>query len=152
MDRFSVPEAAERLGVTQDAVRKRIHRDAIQWEQDEDGRYYVWIDPNDTTRTTRNTFRATQDDTSRDTYIDALKFQVDILQRELEDRKEEARRYQHLLAAALERIPAIEEAPPEARESPVSAPEERVGTDDVPPEGQGQEKRTSWWRRLFSSG
>src|SRR5215216_5831099 len=70
-----------------------------------------------------NTFRTTPRDTSRATYIDALKFQVEILQRELEDRKEEARRYQHLLAAALERIPALEEAQPEATREPRESPD-----------------------------
>jgi hypothetical protein len=152
LERLSVPEAAERLGVTQDAVRKRIHRDAIQWEQEEDGRYYVYLDDTeDTTRTTRTNFRTTSQDTSHDNYIEALTFQVALLQRELEDRKEEARRYQHLLAAALERIPALEEAPTttsstEPREAPEAVSEER-GNGDVPPD----EERRSWWRRLFSA-
>jgi hypothetical protein len=49
----------------------------------------------------------------------------------------EARR---LLAAALERIPALEPSA-ETRESP-EAPAEDVGSGDVPP-------RRSWWRRMF---
>ncbi len=39
----------------------------------------------------------------------------------LEKRDEEIRRKDHLLAAALERIPAIEEAPAEPREAPDTA-------------------------------
>jgi hypothetical protein len=58
--------------------------------------------------------------------------QIDTLKQEVADWKEEARRKDHLLAAALERIPAIE-APPDTpsesttdeREPPVMASEER---------------------------
>lgn len=142
MDRISVPEAAELLGVTQDAVRKRIHRDAISWEQDDDGRYYVYLDSEDTTR---NTYRATRQDTSRDALLRSMQDQIDTLKQEVADWKEQARRKDHLLAAALERIPAIEEAPSEPRESDVS-PSDKPGEDGVPPE---EEKRRSRLYRFF---
>jgi hypothetical protein len=144
-DRLSVPEAAERLGVTQDAVRKRIHRDAISWEQDGDGRYYVYL--GDTEDTTRNTSRETRQDTSRDTLIVAMQDQIDTLKQEVADWKEEARRKDHLLAAALERIPALEE-PTEPRQSPESAGAGSPGSTEPYEE---QEKQTSrpWWRRVF---
>ena len=45
MDRVTVPEAAERLGLSENAVRKRVQRDTIQWERDEDGRVYVYLSP-----------------------------------------------------------------------------------------------------------
>jgi DNA-binding transcriptional LysR family regulator len=32
MDRVTVAEAADRLGVTHDALRKRIKRGSIEWE------------------------------------------------------------------------------------------------------------------------
>ncbi len=47
--------------------------------------------------------------------------QVEYLRRELEIRNDELRRKDHLLAAALERIPAIE--PPETPEAPEGASE-----------------------------
>ena len=81
----------------------------------------------------------------QNTYINALKSQIEMLERELEDRKEEARRYQHLLAAALERIPALEEppdTPPEPSQTRDSAPEE---PETKPPDTE----RRSWWRRWF---
>jgi predicted ArsR family transcriptional regulator len=140
LDRVSVPEAAERLGVTQDAVRKRIHRDAIEWEQDADGRYYVYLE--DTEDTTRNTYRATRQDSSRDSLIRAMQDQIDTLKQEVVDWKEEARRKDHLLAAALERIPAIE-APRERRESPETATQGEEGVE-VP-----LAERRSWWQRVF---
>jgi len=39
--RLSVLQAADRLGITQDAVRKRIKRGYIGWEKDEDGFFYI---------------------------------------------------------------------------------------------------------------
>jgi hypothetical protein len=37
-NRFSVYEAAEVMGITVDAIRKRVARDTIPHEKDEDGR------------------------------------------------------------------------------------------------------------------
>ncbi len=42
MDRVSVAEAAHRLGISQDAVYKRIKRGTIPWEKGEDDKTYVW--------------------------------------------------------------------------------------------------------------
>jgi hypothetical protein len=44
MDRVTVPDAADKLGVTQSAVRKRIQRGTIPWEKDEDGKTFVYVD------------------------------------------------------------------------------------------------------------
>jgi hypothetical protein len=59
-------------------------------------------------------------------------------------RREQAESERDALAAQLAELEAL----PEAQESPVRASEERAGTD-APPEQQSQEKRSSWWRRLF---
>lgn len=93
MDRLSVAEAATRLGVTPDAVRQRIRRDTIEYEKTEDGRYYAYL---------------TKDDGRRDGVQDAV---VDRLKDENEFLRQELERKDHLLAMALERIPALEEAP-----------------------------------------
>ena len=47
MDRLTVPEAAQRLGVTRDAVYKRVQRDQIAWDKDSEGRVYVYVDTAD---------------------------------------------------------------------------------------------------------
>ena len=84
--------------------------------------------------------------------VETLRSEIEFLREELRRREErhaeEARRKDHLLAAALERIPSIEpppDTPSEPRESDLSASE---GSDKggVPREGE----RRSWWRRLFS--
>ena len=43
-DRVTIQEAARRLGVKEDAIRKRIQCGSIRHEKDEDGRVYVWVE------------------------------------------------------------------------------------------------------------
>jgi predicted ArsR family transcriptional regulator len=140
MKRVTVAEAAQRLGITPNAVRQRISRGNMQYEKDEDGRVYVYLDSTEQVRKHLG-------DSSRDELVEELRSRVQYLERELQVREEEARRKDHLLAAALERIPAIEppaETPPEPRESPQRASEEPSGT-----RAPQEEERRSWWRRLF---
>jgi DNA-binding MarR family transcriptional regulator len=149
--RLSVPQAAERLGITQDAVRKRIKRGYIEWEKDEEGRRYVWVDP---TETAKDTSSETSSETSRDVDDAVLLDYVETLKERVRHLEEESRRKDHLLAAALERIPAIEpaETPSEPRESPETASEEPYSTHAPPtsetPSSDTQRKR-SWWRAFF---
>jgi excisionase family DNA binding protein len=139
MDRLTVAEAAERLGVTQDAVRQRVRRDTIEHERTEDGRVYVYL-------------------TEEDARGDAVPYAVQkAMVEELRDRirylEEESRRKDHLLAAALERIPPAIEAPPEPRESPENFGAS-VGSTPPPPEQQEETSRPQerrWWRRMFGA-
>jgi len=142
MNRVTVDEAAARLGVKEQAVRKRIQRGTIAHDKDEDGRIYVYLDAYEN-RGTNTAGMGT--DTGIYKLVDNLQEQVSYLKAEVEDWKEESRRKDHLLAAALERIPALEEAPLEARESPESASGGEGGTSAPPESG-----RPSWWRRMFS--
>ena len=48
MDRVTVREAADRLGVTPDAIRQRIKRETIPHEKGEDGLTYVYLTPSAT--------------------------------------------------------------------------------------------------------
>jgi len=122
-------EAAQALGVSREAVRRRAKRGTLQSERGDDGRLYVWVDADDHTGDGGN---------------DHVHHERDELVEELRDRirylEEESRRKDHLLAAALERIPALE-APPEERESPETASEEPAKVTHVPEEG-----RRPWWR------
>ncbi|MBV9455146.1 MAG: hypothetical protein JOZ19_13675 [Rubrobacter sp.] len=83
--------------------------------------------------------------------VESLQDRIQSLERQLATAEERDRENRRLLAAALERIPAIEAPPdtqasPEPRESPQTASEEPPGTQ-VPQEGE----RRSWWRRLFGN-
>jgi hypothetical protein len=154
--RFTVAKAADLLGITAEAVRQRIRRGTLPSEKDKSGNVFVFLDARKYQAPRQPHDDATQHDgdyTNDATFdytelVDALRDQVSSLKEEVEAWREETRRKDHLLAAALERIPAIE--PPsdttssEPRESPQTATEES-SKDDVPPE----QERRSWWRRLF---
>src|SRR5215203_4659931 len=94
--RLSVLQAAERLGITQDAVRKRIKRGYIGWEKDEDGRLSVWVDPTETQKeTSRETSSGTSSTTSTETSSggnDVLLDYVQTLKERIERLEEESRR------------------------------------------------------------
>jgi hypothetical protein len=148
--RFTVHEAALLLGLTVEAARKRAERGKLASVKEEDGTRYILLD-DDQSKTGPG---PVNDQTE---LVEALAGQIEFLREELAARnvelrqreaeyREESRRKDHLLAAALERIPAIEEAPSEPRESDVGASEERGTGDDVPPE---PEQRRSWLHRFF---
>src|SRR5829696_4185285 len=128
--RVDLQEAAEILGISSDAVRKRAKRGTLAHETGSDGKLYVWVDNGDPDRRT-----PPHDDR------DEL---VEFLRAELAAWQEEARRKDHIIAALTERIPAIEApASPETRESPETA--------SAPAEGgeAPSEERRPWWRRWF---
>jgi excisionase family DNA binding protein len=117
MDRVTVQEAAQRLGISQDAVRQRIRRGSMRHDKDDKGRVYVYLNPTDTRPTPVH-------DAPRDTVYDAsrsnelvteLRNRIQFLETELMDRKEESRRKDHIIAALTQRIPELE-PPSEPRE------------------------------------
>jgi predicted ArsR family transcriptional regulator len=133
-ERVTVQEAARRLGITESAVRKRIQRGLVDHDKEPDGRVYIYVDTPDDVRDTFS-------DNSYPLIVERLENEVEFLRRELERRD-------HLLAAALERIPPQIEAP---RETPSEAPEARVTPSEPVPntETPPEAERTPWWRRLW---
>lgn len=156
MDRVTVAEAADRLGVKEQAVRKRIQRGTLVHDKDEDGRVYVYLDPSDESDGTGN---GANTDTEIDTLVKSLQDQIEYLRAELQRRgethAEEARRKDTIIAQLAQRIPALpstssQEASP-LRDGPETAPES-TNRGDAPPEPQEpaqSRERRSWWRRFF---
>jgi hypothetical protein len=141
MHRLSVSDAAKVLGISVQAVHGRVNRGTIEHER-EDGKIYVFLTDDDVENQ-----QALNTDVHGvyNAYITSLKSEIESLKQDREVWQEEARRKDHLLAAALERIPALETAE-EPRDSVVTAnDDEAKGT--VSPESEKQ----SWWRRMFAS-
>ena len=149
--RVTVIEAASILGITPDAVRSRLRRGTLHKETSEDGTVYVRLDTEGPAGLNDQTTDRSADQTTV-AYINELKSEIDYLKETVAKRDEEIHRRDHLLAAALERIPAIE-APQEAPESPEEGDEAPDSTS--PPQKQQerascpQEGRRSWGRRFF---
>ncbi len=127
--RLDVNQAAEALGISTDAVRKRARRGTLDAGKNEDGSLFVWLD-NGTPNGTPPGSTPTQ------AHLDSLQEQIEFLRRELE-------RKDHLLAAALERIPAIE-APRDEPERVETGPDTEGAQEAAQPRSE-----RSWWRRLF---
>ena len=138
---MTVKEAADALGISSEAVRTRIQRGKLR-SIHERGRVWVVLDPDETRSDTDRTVDQTE-------LVDELRARVAFLEAELKIRTEENRRKDHLLAAALERIPALE-APSEARESPGTVEEEAQSAEPRPDTPGAQEGvHRPWWRRVL---
>ena len=144
MDRLTVAEAAERLGVKEQAIRKRIQRGTIVHDKDEDGRVYVYADSYEDTDPNAGERRTSTDtNTSTHTLVESMQDQIDTLKNELEIRNEELRRKDTIIMTMAQRIPELEPAS-EPRESPETATPEAEGV-----EAPLAEKTRPWWRRFF---
>ena len=153
--RVSVDEAARALGLSVDAVRKRVQRGTIEHEKDAAGRVRILLDSPNNASTLRDerpdtTGQASALVAAKDETIEELRDRVRRLERELDTRNEEIRRRDHLVAAALERMPALE-APQEPPQSPTPSPETSEGTTPRPEREEAEEpaQRRPWWRRIF---
>ena len=123
--RLTVPEAAEALDVTVDAIRGRIRRGTLDSER-ESGTVYVWVDAAELDRRQRS---PTGQRPSRDQseLVEELRDRVRYLERRLDEereaRTEERRRHDTLMAQLASRLPAIE-APSEPPGADLTATEE----------------------------
>jgi hypothetical protein len=154
IERLSVAEAARVLGVTRDAIHKRISRGSIEHEKGENGRFYVYVD-------TSTSGLDTSADISKDvSKIEALERllenqqdRISFLERELERRGDETERLHQIVAGLTRataelsvRLPELEapSEPPDASETARSRREPR------PASGGTQEgAQRPWWRRWF---
>ena len=131
-------EAADRLGLTQDAVRKRLTRGIIRHDKDQDGRIYVYVSPSDTSSKTGQD--PVQDESEWDRYIASLEDQISFLRRELE-------RKDAILLRMAERIPELEPAQEPQNQAESAEPQsDRVET---PEESEKAAEHRPWWRKIF---
>ena len=106
------------MGITVDAIRKRVARGTIPHEKDDDGRVWVILDTDqDTASKVRDTDQPQSD---KDALISEMRERVASLERQLESERQANSEHRRLLAAALERIPPQLEPPSESPESDAS--------------------------------
>ena len=142
LDRLTVAEAAGALGISQDAVRKRIARGSISHDRDESGRVYVYLSPSETVhKTDQDNVQDDATKTVQDAYIRSLEDQIAFLRGELE-------RKDAILLNLTDRIPELE-APSEARESPTTATEHPGREPQAQVEGAQESVQRPWWRKLI---
>jgi hypothetical protein len=123
-NRVSVYEAAEAMGVTVDAIRKRISRGTIPHERDDDGRVWVLLDTDQDAASKVQDPDQSQSDAAA--LISAKDETIEALREQLEEANERDRENRRIIAALTSRIPAIE------------APQEAPDADETVEEQQGR--------------
>jgi len=121
-----IAEAAARLGISADAVRKRIQRGKLTGHKTDTGWTVDWIELDSGPEPVQTV------SIDASAVIARLESEVAFLRSELASRTEEVRRKDHLLAGALERIPAVS-AGGSGQDAAVT--HERAPVGDVAPAG-----------------
>jgi hypothetical protein len=145
--RVTLVEAAQTLGISKEAVRKRVQRGTLPSDVGEDGKRYVYLDAVGDDGPPGGLHGETWPPGGGDLH-DPREELIATLRDQLEAEREANRENRRIIAALASRIPEIE-APREERESPETASEDPVSTSP-PPEQQEQTTRP-WWRRMFGS-
>ena len=139
-DRVTIQEAARRLGIKEDAVRKRIQRDSIRHEKTAEGRVFVWV------AAAQDAAEVTYQDVTLDALLAAKDETIAALREQLDEANTRDREQRRIIAGLTQRIPAIE-APPEAP-GPPEASTAGEGKGDVSHDREAGARRP-WWRRVF---
>ena len=132
--RLDVKQAAQVLGVSTDAVHKRVRRGSLESDKDENGHVYVYLDD-----TLDDGLDGGYTADRRDDHVASLEDQITFLRAELE-------RKDAILLTMAQRIPELEPA-----DTPSEAPETAT------PAGEGVEtplaaEKPSWLKRFFGIG
>jgi hypothetical protein len=141
-----VPEAADALGVTVDAIRSRVKRETIAHVR-EGGRVYVLLGT-DQARPGHDQGEDRPGESS--TLISQMQARIDSLEGQLDEANERDRENRRIIAALTSRIPAIE-APSDERGSPQDAEEQQSSGEEPRSDAPGAQEsaRRPWWRRVF---
>jgi hypothetical protein len=147
MSRYTVPEAAQALGISPEAVRNRLSRGTLKSVK-EAGTVYVLLEA-DRMRHTGDTPIDRPTDTPPE-LVDQMQARIDSLERQLEQAHERDRENRRIIAALTSRIPAIE-APSEQRESPEETSTDAEDRAEPYPAAGGDQQgaQRPWWRRVF---
>ncbi len=138
--RVTVPEAAELLGITAEAVRMRIKRATLRSER-QAGRVFVLLGPERPTEHTTERTEPTEDRTAE---------LIDTLREQLQAERQAHAEARRIIAGLVERIPPAMEAPAEAREAPETVAEESERAEHYSATAGSQEgAQRPWWRRIF---
>ena len=147
-------EAAELLGTSTEAVRKRASRGSLRSEKRDDGRVVVWVNDG---RTEGGHQAQGEASANGGALVEVLTEQVAYLKAQLDIRTEELRRKDHIIAGLVERVPELEapaDPPKRSEPSETAAQDAADGAGGFrPPEGEAGAQdgsgRVSWWRRVF---
>jgi len=99
-------QASQRLGITEDAIRKRIARGTLEGFK-EDGRWWVQVPGNGQNNKTNNQSQPETDRDGKDIAITAMEARIESLETQLTTKDQQIDQLHHLLLAQT----ALKEAP-----------------------------------------
>jgi excisionase family DNA binding protein len=146
-EHLTFTEAAERLNISVDAVRMRVHRGTLASIRVNERTFVLWPQPEQAhEQRTERTHSANRSPVQNDErLVTALQDEVAFLRGQLDQRSRELaaerERFDVLHREALGRIPALTaggDAPTRSQDGPGEANAAQVGRD-----------RRPWWRRLW---
>src|SRR5215212_14639 len=154
ISRYTVPEAAQALGISPEAVRNRLSRGTLDSVK-ENGSVFVLLDAEkvrytDGTPTDRPQHTGgTPNDISEDSgaLIASKNETIRVLLSQLEAERAASAEMRRIVAGLVQRVPELEparEASPEATGEPVSHSEGNGGSPA--PDGDPDQQKPSWWR------
>jgi excisionase family DNA binding protein len=141
--RVTVAEAAERLSITKEAVRKRIHRGTLRSDRAPDGTVMVYVPPSTTAGGTPSS-----PDGAIDLLYQEMRERIAYLEHQVEEEREARRRADMLLARLVERVPELE-APQDAPGSPASRSDAPTPTEAGGEHEEAEVDQRGWFRRFF---
>ncbi len=149
---LDVKQAAEELGISSDAVRKRIARGTLRSGKGEDGSVRVWLDGVDEGRDSDQPNGWTGAERRLDDLLDAKDDALRDLRDQLEHMRRESERKDAIImqmaqanAALAARVPELE-APQQTTGASETASESAANGGAAPSE---PDKHRSWWRKFF---
>jgi hypothetical protein len=136
--RVTLREAADILGVSKEAVRKRVIRGTLRSDKGEDGRRYVYLDAGGDEAPTHE----------GDALISEMRSRIQFLEDELQ-RKDAI--LLNMTEAMKALSPPSQETPQDERELPQTVDEQQGRGQPQSAAGEAQEgvQRRSWWRRVL---
>jgi excisionase family DNA binding protein len=146
---MTVAEAAERLEISKEAVRKRISRGSLRADKDKDGTVRVYIPMSPTSSgTASGSF-------DRDELVAELRARIEDLRTDRDAWRDQARRSDYLASTAMDRtrelegrLREIEAGPEQASASGATEADANPGPTDAAGDAQTVPQRP-WWRRVF---
>ncbi len=149
-------DAARLLGISEGAVRKRVARNTLRHDKEEDGRVYVYLDERDTRGVDAGPYGGVGAgvDPHNDALISSLEDQIAYL-REENRRKDEIIMQQAVTVRQLTAAQEPRDAPETARQGAGGAEdrgesvEAQEGAQEAERFSEESTQRRPWWRRWF---
>lgn len=141
-ERVSVPQAADHLGTTVDAIRKRVQDGTIRYENDADGRVWILLETGRPRHDTdQDATEHRHDSEASPELVEELRDRLRFVERQLEAERQAHAEARRIIGGLVQRIPELE-APQEALTDAPGAP-----TEATEQPGRESRRRRSRGRR-----